>query len=300
MSEAIGATPSVTVFVDTESLKKTLSSDLFNRSDLHSLANSYNGNEIVCVKVDIKYGSRDDQKGSILVSARKADAGGKGRHVVVRTGLVLSSYSDRPFCKASNAIVRVQSDSLGSLLRRVETPSHSEWIPGDIDPYDCDCATELIAFVKTAHGALDRVLANLDTEEDVNIFSDLLPAGPRKPESVAESPFSIILEDDGQTFKIETAAQYNAGPNTSWRLQLTYDSVLGSGRARKGYRLGTFDLQQVPINVRSGKVKEKGNCHVEVSIADPSRFLMKIGPCGFAGWADVRFHAMRSDTGNIQ
>lgn len=294
LSEALQAHADVTVAVSVERLKDGyLATDLFSAADLKNLASNYRDRSLVCVKVDIRFGSRQEQHGSVLIAVRKTADGHKGRHLVARSGLVLSEYSKGGFNKASNAIVRVLPDELGSLLRSAENPAHSEWLPGDIDMHRCACAAELILFIRTAHAALDRMLTNLDTEDDLNIFRDLLPAGGRKSNEPKDSPFDIELESDGQTFVLNPAEHYDADPGTRWRLSLIYDSIFGSGRARKGYRPGTFDLQSVAVDVKGGKVIKKGACHLDITVNDPQRFRMKFGPCGFAGWADVRFHADR-------
>ena len=77
---------------------------------------------------------------------------------------------------------------------------------------------------------------------------------------------------------------------TSWRLLAVYDSSRGSGRARKSFRRGTFDLRQVPTKVEGGIVMESGECHVDVQLEDKDAFRLSLGPCDFAGWADLLFH----------
>lgn len=292
LSNAIHSRPDVIVSVDSDRLRWPFSEDLFDESDLSELAQTFKDHGLVCVQADIRFGPRSDQAGSILVSAQKTDGGKRGRHIVSRSGLVLSNYSDRNFQKASNAMVLVQPDPLGSLLRSSENPAHSEWLAGDIDLHRCACPNELIQFIKHSHNALDRILSNLDTEDDLNIFNDLLPAGPRRPPTEPrKSPFDVALAPDGQSFLLRPSEAYDVEPDTNWRVSLIYDSVYGSGRARKGYRPGSFDLQHVPMSIEGGSLIESGECHFDVSVADPENFKMTFGPCGFAGWADIRFHA---------
>ena len=299
LSEAIQSQPDVTVVVDTERLQRPFGEDLIGEPELNQLAHNFKDHALVCVKADIQFGPRSDQAGSILICTQKTEGGRKGRHIVARSGLVLSDYSDRNFQKASNASVVVQPDHLGSLLRSTENPAHSEWLPGDADPHKCACANELIQFIRYAHNALDRVLANLDTEDDLNIFSDLVPAGPRSQSNGAKKPpFDIQMESDGETFEVKPSEAYDAVADRTWRLSLIYDSVYGSGRARRGYRPGSFDLHEVPVQIEGGSVIERGDCHFDVSVTDPQGFKMKFGPCGFAGWADVRMHAELRNAGD--
>jgi hypothetical protein len=72
--------------------------------------------------------------------------------------------------------------------------------------------------------------------------------------------------------------------------------VHGSGRARKGYRRGTYDLRDVSVELDGGRIDARGDCHVDVRVDDTDGFRMKLGPCGFAGWADLRVHAARQAT----
>lgn len=299
LSEAIHAKPDASVKVTEERLKCPFGDDLFSGPELKQIAQSFNDHALVCVRTDIQFGPRADQSGSFLICAQKTDGGKKGRHLVTRSGLVLSEYTDRNFQRASNASLVVQPDNLGGLLRSIENPAHSEWLPGDADPHRCACAKELVQFIRYAHSAFERLLANLDTEDDLNIFRDLLPTGPRRqPEPATTSPFDVSLDDDGQTFVLRPADVYNAASGTKWRFALIYDSVYGSGRARRGYRPGTFDLHTVPVDIAGGKVLDRGECHFDVSVVNPAKFRVSIGPCGFAGWADVRFHA-ELHTGNM-
>ncbi len=292
LSEAIHAKPDTSVRVSEKRLSMPFADDLFSGADLRQLAQSFNDHALVCVRADIQFGPRADQSGTIIICTQKTEGGKKGRHLVARTGLVLSDYTDRNFQKASNASLVVLPDNLGGLLRAIENPAHSEWLPGDADPHRCACSKELVQFIIHAHTALERLLANLDTEDDLNIFRDLLPSGPRRPpERAKESPFNVNLADDGQTFELRPADVYNAASGTKWRFALIYDSVYGSGRARKGYRPGTFDLHTVPVDIAGGKVLDRGECHFDVSVVNPAKFRVSVGPCGFAGWADVRFHA---------
>lgn len=290
LRDAINAEADETVKVDQERLKQPLGADLLSDAQLKSLAVCYRDRDLVTLKVEIEYGSRPEQSGTIMISVRKTADGEKGRHIVARSGLVLSDYSDLNFTRASNAIIRVQRDELGTLLRSVENPAHTEWLPGDVDPYKCSCPNELIQFVKGAHSAFDRILVNLDTEDDLDVFSDLLPSGGRKPpEETKESPFEVVLASE--TFSLSPAESYEADPGARWRLSVVYDSSFGSGRARKGYRPGTYDLHSVPVTVKGGTVDERGDCHLDVTVSAPKAFSLDIGPCQFADWADIRFHA---------
>jgi hypothetical protein len=292
LSEAIQSQPHATAAVAPDRMMRQFSEDLLGGTDLKQLARCYNDNGLVCVQADIQFGTRYDQAGSILICVRKTERGRKGRHIVARSGLVLSDYSDRNFTRTSNAVVIVQADHLGSLLRSIENPAHTEWLAGDVDSHKCTHPTELIQFIKSTHKALEGILANLDTEDDLNIFSDLAPAGRRiQPGKSGKPPFDIQIEDDNQTFSLSTPDEYDVEPGTGWRLSLIHDSVYGSGRARKGYRPGSFDLHDIPMQIEGGVVTGRGACHFDITISVPDAFRMTFGPCGFAGWADVRFHA---------
>jgi hypothetical protein len=290
LKDALKAQPDAKVQVDIERLKKPFDEDLFDKAVLADLAREFNDNAPVCVEAQIRFGPRANQFGAVKIVVQKTTRGVKGRWLVARSGLVLSKYSDR-FTSNSNAMVLVQIDELGTLLREVENPAHTEWVPGDIQAHKCACADELIRFVTTAHKALTRILTNLDTEDDSSIFSDLVPKGRRPSKPSKKSPFVFELRDNGQSLLMHPAPPYDAEPGTVWRLAVVYDSVQGSGRARKGYRPGTFDLETAPLNLRGGEVRKRGACHLDVVVSEPDRFELQMGPCGFADWADIRIAA---------
>jgi hypothetical protein len=270
------------------SLKKQFDEDLFEKTALEDLGRDFNDGSPVCVEAQIRFGPRASQFGAIKIVAQKTAKDVKGRWLVARSGLVLSKYSEK---SNSNAMVLVQIDELGTLLREVENPAHTEWVPGDIQSHKCDCAEELIRFITSAHKALARILTNLDTEDDTSIFSDLLPKGKRKSEAAKKSPFVFELRENGQSLHMQPAPPYDAEPGAIWRLEVVYDSVQGSGRARKGYRSSTFDLENVPLAFSGGNVSARGACHLDVEVSEPDKFELQLGPCGFADWADIRIAA---------
>lgn len=293
LRDALSTNPAVIADVDYERLQKPFAEDLIDEMTLKNLAITYNDNGLVCIRVNLRFGDRGDQVGSIIVAVQQSGEGQKGRQLVARTGLVLSDYSDKNFISRSNAAVMVQPDSLGSLLRSVENPAHSEWLAGDIDPHRCQIPDELIRFVKNAHKDLARILTNLDTQDDFSIFRDLVPAGRRKPGPAEEPPFEMGLDETGQIIVVRPAEKYGSKAGTVWRLTIVYDSIQGSGRARKGYRPGTYNLEKVSVDITGGKLVKRGACHLDTKVATPKSFSLQIGPCGFAQWADVRIHAQR-------
>ena len=141
---------------------------------------------------------------------------------------VLSKYSDLNFREYPNAVVRVGADELGGLLRESEDPAHTEFVAGDIDPYKCECAKELITFIIHAHKALSSSLANQDTDDDVTIFRDLLPSGRRVATGVpgGRPPFDVEFNVASRSIDLSAASEYDAAPGSAWRFMVVYDSLI--------------------------------------------------------------------------
>jgi hypothetical protein len=64
-----------------------------------------------------------------------------------------------------------------------------------------------------------------------------------------------------------------------------YDTVRGN--RRKAFRPGTFDLGRAPFTATGGRVLRRGATTLKVTVAQPSAFCLKVGPCGFDDWPDL-------------
>ncbi len=275
----------------------TLTGDLFDAASMAELAVRWKERQLVCLDFEVVYGPSGKQRGVARVAAQRCDAGTKGRGLVARGGLPLSSYSDSRSLKSWNGCTLLGTDPLGCLLRACETPSHDKWIHGDVDVGDCAHAEQLVRFVSTAHVQLVALLEGLETEDDLSVFADVLPGrgGRRSAEPIPSlsAPFSLALEQDRQTVKLTPSDGYDEPPGTKWKVVFVYDSILGSGRARKSFRHGEFDLGSVACRVTGGRVEARGECSLALVVSDPETFDLRMGPCGFSDWADVRLHAER-------
>jgi len=267
-------------------------SDLIGESDVADMAVKFNDGDLVAADMNIHFGSRPDQQGTVRIAAQLIPDELKGRHIVARSGLLLSEHSDKRFNRRTNALVLVSADQLGNVLRSSENPAHSKWLPGDIDEYVCAEPEKLVQFITHAHQALERILTNLESEDDLTIFSDLLPTGKKKVDQ-KPPPFQMSLRDDMQTLAVTVSPEYDADPNSAWRMILVYDSFLGSGRARKGHRPDTFNLTEVKSSISGGRITSTGVCYLDVIIDDAASFDLIIGPCGFEGWPDLRVSAQQ-------
>jgi hypothetical protein len=296
----IARKPDVEIFVSEKRLQRLFGDDLLDVADLNTLTQNFVDREIVCVKVNIEFGTNKDRTGIIFICLQKTEMKTRGRHVVSRDGLEITSYSDRQnFARASNAVVLVQPDQLGALLRSTENPAHTEWIAGDADPHLCSCPQKLIEFVKSAHQELERILTNRDAEDDLSVFADLIPTGrSSQSQSALDPPFEVRMEDDQQTFTILPDDGYESESGSIWRISLFYNSVFGKGRSRKSYRTGLYDLTTIPLHILGGRLVDRGNCHFDVAVDDAKKFTMSVGPCEFPLWADVLLHAERVDFQN--
>jgi hypothetical protein len=304
LGEALAAAPP-TLVVTFADLARPLDEDHFNPGDLEPLAASFNEGALASLDVILNYGPRPEQKGTIRIAIKKTDEGLQGRHVVARTGLLISDYSGKNFQKRSNALVQVRADQLGADLREVETASHFRWVSGDMREHRCPCAAELITFITTAAQKLEALLANRDREEDFSIFADLLSGDggnntPSPPPPSRASPFTVVFDDQRKAIQVAVSDTYDVAPDALWRLTMVYDSVRGSGRARRSYRTGSFDLRDAPKEIEGGLIADTGMCHVDVEVADPEGFRLDMGPCDFATWADVRFRAELIGPGGVQ
>lgn len=295
LARALKAQPVIRIDVAMKRLAKPFAEDLFEDGDVDRLAGAYHDGVLACVDARLQFGPRAEQVGIIRIAAESVPDGCKGRNLVSRSDLVLSDYSDATFSRRNNALVRVSEDELGSLLRGIENPAHTEWLAGDAEEHACPCAEDLIRFIRYAHVELVRMLVNRDTDDDVTIFSDLVPKGgrrePPEPTEHRDPPFEVMMDVKADVMTIEVADVYDAAPGTIWSFSLVYDSIQGLGRARKAFRPGTFDLSRAPISILGGEVMARDACTIDVSITSADSFRMAIGPCGFDGWADIRFRA---------
>jgi hypothetical protein len=299
LAAALRTDSSTEVTVPVDALAAPVSAGLFDKERLPALALSWRNRDMVRVDFRVEYGERPDQRGVARVAVQRCVSSAKGRGVVTRGGLPLSRYSDSKNARPWNGCTMLGTDKLSAVLRGSETASHDKWIPGDIDAADCACAEDLVRFVSTAHQGLARLLEGLDTEDDVSIFADVLPGrgGRRVVDSTPKqsSPFEVSLEDDGQTLRLVTNDDYDAPAGTRWNLVVVYDSILGAARARKSFRSSEFDLASAECRVSGGTAKPASGCSLSVSVADPDEFILRVGPCGFSDWADIRVLAERED-----
>lgn len=293
--------PMTTVTIDESDLDRSLNSGDFDGAELKRLARAFHEGELVCVAVEVHYGSRPEQSGVLHVAAKKTPPGIGGRGVVARKGLLLTKPSEARFSKPQNSCVLMRADAdgemdpLAALLRSVETPSHDDWIAEDIQEEDCAKPKALLDRVKSSHLDLVAILTNLDTEDDTSIFNDLLPSGSGfrvvDPPTGEPNPFSIRMPEGNEVLDITTASSYEGEGGEEWDVLVVLDSIQGAGRARRSFRQGTFDLRKATLEVAGGSAKVSSECLLQITVNDPAEFALHLRECGLPGWADVRVQA---------
>lgn len=279
--------PDLEVSVSAEQLAGRLRKELIgDDAARQQLVQDWQAEKVVGVALRIQFGPKAEQVGTLRVFAKRVPAALKGRILVARGGLVLSSYSDVVFSRRYNAMAVVsQDDALGKLLRSAEDASHRKWVAADI-LHECEHAEALIQFISHSADDLVNLIENLVDEIDYEIFADVLPSGGGPPPPRPD-PFVITMPDPNRAL-IRTSSDYDAKPKQRWMIELVYDSVNGPARARKSFRPGTFDLRTVKTHITKGSLIDTRENILTVQVDDAADFELEVGPCSFATWADIR------------
>lgn len=266
-----------------------LEKSLFTSEEhIKELQEKYDVGQLIRIDLAIEY--QGDQHGQVKVFMRKnGETDPNGKVTVARGGLEITDYSDSRFSNSYNALVQVQPDGLGTLLRKSETPSHDRWVARDIES-ECPEAENLIRLITRSAAKLRDLFNAVVSEEDRSAFSDLLPGGTKT--TLHESPFHIYLIDDGAVAKVKKRGGYAKPLKGNWKLELIYDAN-GMGR-KAAHRPGSIVLPKDMITTKNCELLACDGNKLEIEIQNDTDFEWRIPANDFPTWADLYFRVMNS------
>ena len=127
--EAISSMPTRNIKLGPGSFE--ISRTSINKPDLESALADYNSGKLVSFILNIQYGSKSGQCGTVRVYLKKTEKNIKGHGKVARGGLEITDYCGDNFNKNWNGLVYIDGDTeLMRILRHSEPPNHSKFEVG--------------------------------------------------------------------------------------------------------------------------------------------------------------------------